>query len=72
MSGYAGGTLDDPTYQSHEYREVVQVHYNPDATDFETLIAYYAILIIKMMKVSSAIGVEPIRLPFMYKMTKSA
>ena len=42
VSGYAGGTLDDLTYQSHEgHREVVQVHYNPDATDFETLIAYY-------------------------------
>lgn len=42
VSGYAGGDVQDPTYQSHEgHREVVQVHYNPDETDFETLIAYY-------------------------------
>ena len=42
VSGYAGGSKQDPTYHSHPgHREVVQVYYDPDAISFESLIDYY-------------------------------
>ena len=42
VSGYAGGSLEDPTYQSHQgHREVVQIHYDPTAIQFEELITHY-------------------------------
>ena len=42
VSGYAGGTKANPTYQSHEgHREVVKVYYDPSRLSFEDMIAHY-------------------------------
>jgi len=42
VSGYAGGTLKNPTYQSHQgHREVVKIYYDPEAISFAELIDYY-------------------------------
>ena len=42
VSGYAGGTLKNPTYQSHQgHREVVKIYYDPQAISFAELIDYY-------------------------------
>jgi peptide-methionine (S)-S-oxide reductase len=38
MSGYAGGTLENPTYDNHEgHFEVVKVTFDADIVDFKTL-----------------------------------
>jgi peptide-methionine (S)-S-oxide reductase len=38
VSGYAGGTLENPTYENHEgHFEVVKVTYDADIIDFKTL-----------------------------------
>lgn len=42
VSGYAGGTKANPTYQSHEgHREVVKVYYDPARLSFEEAIAHF-------------------------------
>ena len=42
VSGYAGGDLQNPTYQSHQgHREVVQIYYDAEAIGFDELISYY-------------------------------
>ena len=42
VSGYAGGTKKNPTYQSHQgHREVVKIYYDPEAISFTDLIDYY-------------------------------
>lgn len=41
ISGYAGGTSNNPTYQNYGARghiEVVQINYNPDLVSYETLL----------------------------------
>lgn len=43
VSGYAGGTGGDPTYQNYSskgYREVVEVTYNPEVVSFEEILIY--------------------------------
>lgn len=43
ISGYAGGTTENPTYQNYAdggHREVVRVVYNPTVVDFESVIIY--------------------------------
>ncbi|WP_421856352.1 peptide-methionine (S)-S-oxide reductase MsrA [Oricola sp.] len=41
-SGYAGGTLRDPTYRNHgKHREVVKVDYDANVTDYRTLVAAF-------------------------------
>lgn len=43
ISGYAGGTGNDPTYQNYSaggYREVVEVTYNPAVVSFEEILIY--------------------------------
>ena len=42
VSGYAGGRIKNPTYYNHSgHREVVQIHYNPEAISFAELVDYY-------------------------------
>ena len=42
VSGYAGGETQNPTYRSHAgHREVVEIHYDPEAISFKELIDYY-------------------------------
>jgi peptide-methionine (S)-S-oxide reductase len=39
ISGYAGGTLKNPTYRNHEgYQEAVKVTYDADTVGFDTLV----------------------------------
>ncbi|GAB3202072.1 peptide-methionine (S)-S-oxide reductase [Pontibacter aydingkolensis] len=46
VSGYAGGTLPNPTYVAvsagrTDYAEAVQVYYHPDSISFETLVEVF-------------------------------
>ena len=39
VSGYAGGTIDNPTYDNHEgYTEALKVEFDPAATSYEQLV----------------------------------
>jgi peptide-methionine (S)-S-oxide reductase len=39
ISGYAGGTLKNPTYHNHDgYQEGVKVSFDPDVVSYETLV----------------------------------
>ncbi|WP_036767329.1 peptide-methionine (S)-S-oxide reductase MsrA [Parvularcula oceani] len=41
VSGYAGGETPDPTYKTYEaggHREVARIYYDPERTDYETLV----------------------------------
>lgn len=43
VSGYAGGTIEDPTYENYSqggHREVVEVTYNPALVTFEEILIY--------------------------------
>lgn len=41
VSGYAGGTLDNPTYRSHNgHYEVALIEYDPTKTSYEVLVNY--------------------------------
>lgn len=41
-SGFSGGTMPDPTYRNHEgHYEVVKVDYDPDVTDYKTLVTTF-------------------------------
>lgn len=42
VSGYSGGTKRDATYQNHEgHREVVEVFYDSEKTDYATLVRFF-------------------------------
>lgn len=44
VSGYSGGTTDNPTYESHKYDghlEVVRITYDPAVTSYEKLLETY-------------------------------
>ena len=42
ISGYAGGTTADPTYNSHEgYTEAVKVEFDPKIISYEALTAHF-------------------------------
>lgn len=42
VSGYAGGTIDNPTYDNHEgYTEALKVEFDPAATSYEELISIF-------------------------------
>ena len=42
ISGYAGGTVKNPTYQNHgDHAEAVEVLYNPKKVSFKTLVDVY-------------------------------
>ena len=42
ISGYAGGTLENPTYENHAgHREVVKVEFDPAVVSYETLVSYF-------------------------------
>ncbi len=42
VSGYGGGTLENPTYRNHgNHREVVKITYDPAVTDYETLVTTF-------------------------------
>ncbi len=42
VSGYSGGTLENPTYQNHEgHREVVRIEYDPSKVDYATLLRVF-------------------------------
>jgi len=42
ISGYMGGTIENPTYQNHgDHRETVEVRYNPDQVSYEKLVQYF-------------------------------
>jgi peptide-methionine (S)-S-oxide reductase len=43
ISGFAGGTLKNPTYNGDHsgHYEVVEVHYDPDVVSYEALLHYY-------------------------------
>lgn len=41
-SGYAGGTMENPTYENHEgYTESVKVEFDPAVVTYETLVATF-------------------------------
>lgn len=41
-SGYAGGTIDNPTYQNHpDYIEAVKITYDPSVVSYEELLTAY-------------------------------
>jgi peptide-methionine (S)-S-oxide reductase len=41
-SGYAGGTLENPTYENHEgHVEAVKVEFDPDLVSYDTLVARF-------------------------------
>jgi peptide-methionine (S)-S-oxide reductase len=41
-SGYSGGTMENPTYQSHTgHREVVKIDYDSTKTDYATLVTIF-------------------------------
>ena len=41
-SGYAGGTMENPTYRNHSgHREVVKIDYDSTVTDYATLVATF-------------------------------
>ncbi|MAZ44390.1 MAG: methionine sulfoxide reductase [Legionellales bacterium] len=42
VSGYTGGSLENPTYENHNgHREAVKIIYNPEEVDLKYLIEYY-------------------------------
>lgn len=42
VSGYAGGSQQNPTYRDHgKHREVVQITYDSNVTDYKTLVATF-------------------------------
>lgn len=42
LSGYAGGTIDNPTYDNHEgYTEALKVEFDPAATSYEQLVSIF-------------------------------
>ncbi|MDE2385166.1 MAG: peptide-methionine (S)-S-oxide reductase MsrA [Alphaproteobacteria bacterium] len=42
ISGYAGGTLKNPTYENHEgYQEAEKITYDPDVVSYADLVAYF-------------------------------
>lgn len=42
VSGYQGGTLENPTYRNHSgHREVVQINYDPSVVSYEELLNIY-------------------------------
>jgi peptide-methionine (S)-S-oxide reductase len=42
VSGYAGGTLENPTYKNHAgHREVVKIEFDPAVVSYETLVSYF-------------------------------
>jgi len=44
ISGYAGGTLDNPTYENYAqggHREVVEVEYDPAKVSYEELVMHF-------------------------------
>jgi peptide-methionine (S)-S-oxide reductase len=44
VSGYIGGSMDNPTYQDHVssgHREAVKITFDPAVTDYETLLATF-------------------------------
>lgn len=42
ISGYAGGTMPNPTYKNHEGNlEAVKIEYDPDIISYEELVSYF-------------------------------
>jgi peptide methionine sulfoxide reductase msrA/msrB len=42
LSGYSGGTSENPTYENHSgYREVVHVKYDSELTSYKKLLRYF-------------------------------
>jgi peptide-methionine (S)-S-oxide reductase len=42
ISGYAGGTIESPTYQNHEgYTEAVKVEFDPKIVSYETVVNHF-------------------------------
>ncbi|MEO0637679.1 MAG: peptide-methionine (S)-S-oxide reductase MsrA, partial [Pseudomonadota bacterium] len=42
VSGYQGGTLENPTYRNHDgHREVVQINYDPSIVSYEELLKIF-------------------------------
>ncbi len=42
VSGYAGGTMENPTYENHEgYTEAVKLEFDPAIVSYETLVATF-------------------------------
>ena len=42
VSGYAGGTLENPTYKNHAgHREAVKIEFDPAVVSYETLVSYF-------------------------------
>ena len=42
VSGYAGGTMENPTYENHEgYTEAVKLEFDPAVVSYETLVATF-------------------------------
>jgi peptide-methionine (S)-S-oxide reductase len=42
ISGYAGGTLENPTYKNHAgHREAVKIEFDPAVVSYDTLVSYF-------------------------------
>ena len=42
ISGYAGGTLENPTYKNHEgHREAVKIEFDPAVVSYDALVSYF-------------------------------
>ena len=42
VSGYAGGTLENPTYKNHAgHREAVKIEFDPAVVSYETLVSHF-------------------------------
>ncbi len=42
ISGYAGGTLENPTYKNHSgHRESVKIEFDPAVVSYETLVSFF-------------------------------
>lgn len=42
VAGYAGGTIDNPSYENHEgYAEALEIEYEPDKTSFKNLLDFF-------------------------------
>ena len=42
ISGYAGGTLENPTYKNHQgHREAVKIEFDPAVVSYDTLVSYF-------------------------------